>query len=120
MKSEVNTMAQMTAICGIDCGPCPARTAHLTNDDALRQKTATEWSKAFKADLKPADINCTGCTVTDGPHIGHCESMCEIRKCGQARKVTTCAACPDYACDKLTAFFKMAPEAKSTLDSLRR
>jgi hypothetical protein len=113
-------MAQMLAICGIDCGACPARTAHLTNDDALRQKTALEWSKAFKSELKPADINCTGCTAAEGPHLRYCDSMCEIRKCGQTKGVANCASCTDFACDKLTAFFKMAPEAKATLDVIRR
>jgi hypothetical protein len=46
--------------------------------------------------------------------------MCEIRKCGQTRKVANCAACPDYACDKLEGVFKMVPEARKTLDSLRK
>jgi hypothetical protein len=113
-------MAKLIAVCGIDCAECPARTAWLTDDDALRQKTAVEWSKAYKSDIKPADINCTGCTTAEGPHISHCESMCEIRKCGQTRKVANCAACPDYACDKLEGVFKMVPEARKTLDSLRK
>jgi hypothetical protein len=112
-------MAQMLAICGIDCGACPARTAYLTNDNALRDKTAAEWSKAFKAETKPADINCTGCAAAEGPHFGYCESTCEIRACGRRRKLTNCAACPDFACDKLTAFFKTAPEAEKNLRALR-
>jgi hypothetical protein len=29
------------------------------------------------------------------------------------------AACPDYACEQLTAFFQSVPYAKANLDALR-
>jgi hypothetical protein len=45
--------------------------------------------------------------------------MCEIRKCGRARSVATCAECPDYACDKLAAFLKNVPEARANLEARR-
>jgi hypothetical protein len=113
-------MAKMTSYCGLDCGTCSARIATEKNDDALRKKTAAEWSKAYSSDIKPADVNCSGCTTADGVHFSYCESACKIRKCARPRKVSTCAACPDYACDKLQDFFKMAPQAKETLDALRK
>jgi hypothetical protein len=113
-------MSKTTAMCGIDCSVCPTFIATRTNDDKLRAETATKWSAAYKAEIKPGDINCVGCGVEDGTHFSYCASMCEIRKCGRARKVANCAACPDYACDQLQAFFKMAPEAKTALDGLHK
>jgi len=108
----------MIAYCGLDCSKCGAFLATQANDDALRAKTSEEWSKAFGADIDPKDINCTGCT-SDGLKFHYCANICEIRKCAHGRKVGTCAECGDYACAKLDEFFKMAPNAKETLDSLR-
>jgi len=108
------------AVCGIDCTVCPTFRATMANDDALRQKTAAEWSKMYKAEIKPVDINCRGCNSPEGPWFSYCAGMCEIRKCGKLRKLDTCADCADYACDKLEGFFKMAPEAKTTLDARRK
>ena len=36
---------KMLAMCGLDCAACPAFIAHKTDDQALRVKTAAEWSK---------------------------------------------------------------------------
>ena len=91
-------MTKMLSMCGLDCAACPAFIAHKTDDQALREKTAAEWSKQFHVDLKPADINCVGCLKVKGVHIGHC-GECEIRKCGLARKVKNCALCDDYPCE---------------------
>jgi hypothetical protein len=110
---------KLIAVCGIDCAVCPARKATLANDDALRAKTAAEWSEMFKSDIKPADINCRGCNSAEGPWFSYCAGMCEIRKCGLGRALATCAECPDYACDKLTAFFKTVPDAKANLEARR-
>jgi hypothetical protein len=112
-------MTQLLGICGIDCAACPALIAWRTNDDELRRKTAAEWTKAYGHEMPPESINCTGCGTETGPHVGYCESMCEIRKCGRAKGVTNCAACADFACDKLTAFWKMAPQAEANLRALR-
>ena len=37
-------MKQLIACCGLDCENCDARIATVTNDDALREKTAKAWS----------------------------------------------------------------------------
>jgi hypothetical protein len=112
-------MSKTIAVCGIDCATCPTFIATRTNDGKLRAETAKQWSAAYKAEIKPEDLNCVGCAVEEGPHFNYCAEMCEIRKCGRGRKVANCAGCPDYACDKLAAIFKMAPEAEATLDGLR-
>jgi hypothetical protein len=110
---------QVTAVCGIDCSECQARKATLANDDALRAKTAAEWSRMYGSDIRSTDINCMGCNSAVGPWFSYCAGMCEIRKCGRARKVETCAECADYACERLAGFFKMAPKAQKNLEARR-
>ena len=106
-------------MCGLDCAACPALIAHKTDDRALREKTATEWSQQFQVELKPEDIDCVSCLKAEGPHIGHC-SECEIRKCGQDRKVDNCALCADYPCETIAGFLAKVPPAKANLDEVRR
>ena len=110
-------MPELLSYCGIDCDACPALIATRTNDSALREKTAVEWSKSFGHDFKPEEINCTGCT-SDGAHIGYC-SICEIRKCALSHKLENCGLCLDYGCATLANFHKNAPEAKVRLDAVR-
>ena len=110
---------KMLAMCGLDCAACPAYIARKTDDQALRVKTAAEWSKVFNVHLTPEDINCVGCLKIKGVHIGHC-SECEIRKCGLVREVKNCARCPDYPCDKISNFIANVPPAKANLEEVRR
>ncbi len=110
---------KMLAMCGLDCTACPAMIARRTDDQALRVKTAAEWSQQFNVALKPEDINCVGCLKVKGVHISHC-AECEIRQCGLARKVANCALCPDYPCDKIASFLANVPPAKANLEELRR
>jgi hypothetical protein len=111
-------MPELIAYCGIDCDQCPALIAHRTGDRALQAKTAQEWSKAFGHDFKPEDVDCVGCTVESGPHIGYC-AMCEIRKCARERKLDNCAACAEFSCTRLTEFHKQVPKAMESLDRVR-
>ena len=111
-------MEQMIAFCGIDCNKCDALHAARENDDKKRAEVAALWSKEYKTDLKPEDINCFGCTSEGDTLFGHCQ-VCEIRACAKERNVETCAHCGDYACEKLAAFFKMAPFVKDNLDAIR-
>lgn len=109
---------RMLAVCGLDCAACPAFIAYKTDDRALREKTAAEWSTQFKVDFKPEDINCVGCLEPEGVHVGHC-SECEIRKCGLAHKVQNCALCDDYPCERIASFLANVPPAKANLEELR-
>ncbi len=105
--------------CGIVCSECPAYIATQNDDDALRAKTAEEWSAMFHADIKAENINCDGCPG-DGPRLfAHCLE-CEIRACARKKKLSTCAACPEYSCQKLDAFLAQVPEARKTLEELRK
>jgi hypothetical protein len=109
-------MPKKIAFCGLDCAACPAYIAYHTNDQALRKKTAPEWSVRYNANLKPDDINCVGCTEISGPHIGHC-AECEIRRCGLKKQVTNCGTCAEYPCPTIKAFHEQIPDdiAKNNL-----
>jgi hypothetical protein len=112
-------MVKLMAVCGLDCAACPAYIASATNDDALRAKTAAEWTKAFGFDCTPEMVNCHGCLTTDGVQIGHCTD-CEIRLCAIGKRQVNCAPCAEYAtCEKLATFLKDVPDAKKNLDALR-
>ena len=116
---ENKRVTKTLSMCGLDCAACPANIAYKTNDQALREKTAAEWSKQFHAELKPADINCVSCLKTRGVHIGHC-AECEIRTCGLGRKVKNCALCNDYPCETIGKFLANVPPAKANLEEVRR
>lgn len=111
-------MAEMIAMCGLDCGACPAYQATQKNDDGERKRVAEMWSKEFGADVKPGDIDCAGCLSEAGPYFKHC-NVCEMRKCGLEKGVTNCAHCSDYACENLSKFLDMVPDAKTRLDRIR-
>jgi hypothetical protein len=111
-------MEKIIAFCGIVCSECPAFIATKNDDDNKRRETAKLWSERYKAEIKPEDINCTGC-LSEEKVIGHCK-VCEIRKCGRGKKVKNCAYCNEYVCEKLDNFFKMAPEIKTALDKIKK
>ncbi len=85
-------MNQLIACCGLDCEKCDARIATVTNDSALREKTAALWTKLNGVPITPQMINCTGCR-TKGAKTPFCDSLCAIRSCAGERGVDTCADC---------------------------
>lgn len=107
----------MIAYCGLDCAHCDAYMAAQEDSNARREKTAQKWSKMYKADIKPEQIDCDGCK-SNGVKFFHC-NVCEIRRCCVSRNVDHCAACQDYVCETLAKFIQMAPEAGRALERLR-
>ena len=112
-------MDKMIAFCGLVCTECPAFLATQEDDDAKRKEVAETWSKQFNVTIKPEDINCDGCR-SEGKRIFSYCNICEIRKCGTEKRVENCAHCNEYACEKLTKFFAMAPMAKTSLEEIRK
>jgi hypothetical protein len=112
-------MNKMIACCGLDCSGCPAFTATQADDNLKRAETARIWSEQYHADIKPEDINCDGCSSRSGRLFNY-PRVCEIRKCSIGKQISNCAHCPEYACEKLTAFFGMAPQAKENLDGINK
>lgn len=112
-------MKSMIAFCGIECGECKALIATQKNDLEMKKAIAAEWSTEFGHQIRPEDINCVGCSVSDGSHINYC-SVCEIRACGLKKKVENCAYCVEYRCEKLGKFHEQAPKAKALLEEVRK
>lgn len=111
-------MTTLIAACGLDCAKCDAYIATQANDQAALERIAAKWRVEYNApSLTATNILCDGC-MTGGRTIGHC-AECTIRLCAIERGLENCASCPDYACEQLTAFFQMAPQARINLDQLR-
>lgn len=117
------------AYCGMICNKCPVFIAAATNDDALRQKTARDWTNRYAEilktvgieSLKPEDINCHGCR-SEHCHFFGCEK-CAIKPCCLEKNLITCAGCQEYEfCDILKGFysFDIHRPAKDRLDKIRR
>ena len=111
-------MKQIIAYCGIACHECGAFIATQNNDYEKRAEVAKIWSKQYKSNIKPDDINCDGCHSNGQRLFNYCK-VCEIRRCGKEKGVATCAHCDAYACEKLEGFFQMVPDAKKHLDAIR-
>ncbi|MCK4597018.1 DUF3795 domain-containing protein [bacterium] len=112
-------MQKMIAYCGIVCSECPGFIATQKDSDEERKKVAEQWSKMFSAQIKPEDVNCDGCLTTDGRLIGYCR-VCEIRKCAREKVVENCALCAEYSCEKLSDWLEKVPDAKATLEEVRK
>ena len=108
-------MKDFIAICGLDCETCDARIATMTDDDALREKTAKAWSEMNGVPITPEMINCEGCRV-DGVKTPFCDALCPIRQCALGKGFATCGDCLDReTCDNVGAVHKSDPEAKKRL-----
>jgi hypothetical protein len=112
-------MNRIVAVCGLICSDCPAYVATQADDRAALERVAAEWRQAYNApNITVESVICDGCL--DGERkCGHC-AECNIRACGVARGVANCAHCPDYGCEKLQGFFGFVPQARATLDEIRR
>lgn len=111
-------MEKIIAACGIVCSACPAYIATKNKDEALRAKTAADWSKMYGATIPADAIYCDGCMEKGERYFSHCYE-CEIRKCAQEKNIPNCAYCGDYACEKVEGLFNMVPQAKTELDLIR-
>ena len=112
-------MAKLISFCGLDCSVCPAYLVAQKDDPELRAATAAHWSNIYQSDIKPEDIFCQGCLSGGERLFAHCR-VCQMRQCGQNRKLKNCAHCPEYACEKLKPFLEMVPEAKANLENIRQ
>jgi hypothetical protein len=116
-KGDV-TMEQIIAACGLDCAQCPAYQATQANDEAAKERIAAQWRVEYNSPtISVQDVTCDGC-MSGERHGGYC-AQCPIRACAAERSLANCAACDDYGCDKVEGFFKMAPQARVTLEAIR-
>ena len=109
---------KMTAYCGLNCAECPTYLATQKDDDKMREKVAKQWSRQFKIEFKPSDMNCDGCKAENGRLFGFCNA-CEVRQCSRESGVETCAHCEDYDCAKIQGLINLEPSIKTSLDKIR-
>jgi len=111
---------KMIAYCGLVCSGCPAYVATQAGDMEALERVAAQWSEEFGATFTAADCLCDGCTSASERLSSYASGGCEVRACAVTRGVVNCATCDDYGCEKITAFFNFAPEAKATLEEIRK
>ena len=108
-------MKDLIACCGLDCETCEARIATKTNDEALREKVAREWSALNGVAITPDMIRCVGCRA-DGVKTVYCDRLCPIRRCALQKGVSTCGDCEALdACEKVAAILQNNEEARRRL-----
>ena len=113
-------MNQLIACCGLDCETCDARIATITNNNALREKTAALWTKLNGVAIAPEMIHCTGCRI-DGVKTPFCDSLCIVRNCVREKGLDTCADCEQMEkCQTLGRITVNNPLALENLKQLRR
>lgn len=104
-------MKNRIGYCGLDCERCDAYIATITDDQALREKTAALWTRLNAAPILPELINCEGCRE-NGLKTVFCEHMCQIRKCAKAKSIPTCIECSDFSiCQTISNFLENNPSA---------
>ncbi|MBN1935422.1 MAG: DUF3795 domain-containing protein [Anaerolineae bacterium] len=110
---------KIIAYCGLICSDCPAYVATQADDVAALERMAADARARFNdSNITVESAKCDGCLGETQYKCGYC-AECAVRACGVACGVLNCAHCPDYGCDKLTAFWAMAPKARATLEQVR-
>ena len=110
-------MNQLIGCCGLDCETCEARIATITNNNALREKTAALWSKLNGVTITPETINCTGCRV-DGVKTPFCDKLCPVYNCVREKKLAACADCAQM--DGCPTLGQIAVNNPSVWDNLKQ
>lgn len=110
-------MNQMMAYCGLMCDECSAYKATVADSDKLRKTTAEQWSKMYKADIRPEQINCRGCR--SNVRFAHC-NVCEIRACCIEKQLDHCGECASSPCSKVKAIVDHVPGVKERLEAYRK
>lgn len=99
------SISTMAAFCGLNCSTCAIYMATRESDPAKRRIKREEIAAIIRAeygkDYTAEQVtDCDGCRTNTGRLFSGC-TECQVRECARARKVDSCAFCPDYACDKL-------------------
>ena len=108
-------MKTMIACCGLDCEKCDAYLATIHDDQALREKTAKQWSEMNHVTILPEQINCEGCRA-NGIKFVYCEQLCGIRQCALKKGFETCGDCAELdTCQTVAMIIGNNPDARKNL-----
>ena len=108
---------KLIGCCGLDCEKCDAKIATLTNDNALRKKTAELWTKLNGVTITSEMINCTGCR-TEGAKTPFCDKLCRIHNCVREKGFDTCADCSQT--EKCPTLGQISANSPFVLENLKR
>ena len=112
------SMKDLIGYCGLDFEKCDAYRATITNDQALRERTAKLWADLNNAPILPEHIDCEGCRM-NGTKTVFCESLCGIRKCARNKGISTCGNCSELeGCSTVQAIFENNPSALKNLKGI--
>ena len=110
---------RLIGCCGLVCSECQAYLATQANDAEALKRVAAQWREEYNApQLTVEEVICDGCTG-GGRLCGHAPH-CEVRTCAMERGLQNCAWCADYVCERLQGCFDLAPQARRTLEDIRR
>jgi len=110
-------LEDIIAYCGINCSKCPAYVATQNNDIKAIKELSKKWSTETMI-FKPKDIYCDGCNAET--RIFYWCTQCNIRICCKEKEIENCAYCDKFVCDTLKNSYERNPEAKQTLDNIRK
>ena len=77
--------------CGIYCGSCIIRLAHVQNRPQSIPEPWKTWSKGM-------DLECHGCK---SDYVYQNCAGCKMRSCAKEKRVDYCFTCEDFPCDKI-------------------
>ena len=117
MEATTKNTNQLIGCCGLDCETCDARIATITDDNALREKTAALWTKLNGVTILPEMINCTGCRV-EGAKTPFCDKLCPVHNCVREKGLDTCADCGQM--DGCLILGRIAANSPFVLENLKQ
>jgi len=91
------------APCGLYCGVCAIRIAHVENNQKFKEALVQVYKGKLpdSGNMTAADIHCRGCLSDD--LFGHCV-ICSIRTCTKEKGYEGCHECADFPCRLIEEF----------------
>ncbi len=88
---------ELLAPCGLYCGVCGIRIAHLDDNQKFKERLCTVYG------TRPEDIRCEGCLAPDDQVFLFCR-VCPIKSCTQEKGIDGCHQCDDFPCKHIDNF----------------
>lgn len=122
--SNLATMDNLIAYCGLACDSCPIHLATIEPDISrkklMREDIAVQCSGYYAMNMRADDINdCDGCRAGTGKLFKGCLD-CVIRKCAIQKHLESCAFCSEFICENLRKHFILDPESQHRLKQIRQ
>ena len=117
METTMKNTNQLIGCCGLNCETCDTRIATITNDNALRKKTAALWTKLNGVTILPEMIHCTGCRI-EGAKTPFCDKLCPVHNCVREKRLDTCADCGQM--DGCPTLGRIAANSPFVLENLKQ